>query len=61
MDCKKLVYTVDELGVVLGISRPTAYALVHKAGFPKIVVGRRILIPVDGLTAYLERESGVSA
>ena len=45
---------VDDLCGLLGISRPTAYELVHRADFPKVKVGRRILVPRAGLEKWLE-------
>lgn len=54
---EKLTLTVDELAQVMQISRPKAYELVHRADFPVIHIGRRVLIPVDGLKKWLEKES----
>ena len=51
-----LCYKVDDLCGLLGISRPTAYELVHKRDFPKIQVGRRILVPRAGLEKWLESQ-----
>lgn len=54
----KLVLNVEELSEVLGISRPVAYELIKKNGFPAIRVSeRRIVIPVDGLCRWLEAEA----
>ena len=44
---------VDDLCEILGVSRPTAYELVHRDGFPTIRVGRRILVPRAGLEKWL--------
>lgn len=50
--------TVEEMGDVLGISRPKAYELVHaKNGPPALRIGRCIRIPTAGLQAWMERES----
>ena len=51
-----LCYKVDDLCGLLSISRPTAYELVHKRDFPKIQVGRRILVPRAGLEKWLESQ-----
>ena len=48
-----LCVTVDDLCDLLRVSRPTAYSLVHKDGFPVIRVGRRFLIPRAGLERWL--------
>ena len=45
--------TVDELGEVLGISRPKAYELANREDFPKIRLGRRIIIPITGFNNWL--------
>ena len=50
MTNEKLTFTVDEMAAALGISRPVAYELSRKEGFPAIRVSeRRIIIPVDSL------------
>ena len=52
-----LCVTVDDLCDLLQVSRPTAYSLVHKDGFPVIRVGRRYLIPRAGLDRWLEEQT----
>ena len=54
---EKATLSVDELAQYLGISRPKAYELVHKAGFPKISIGRRIIVPKEALLAWMDREA----
>lgn len=50
----QLTLSVEELAKELGISRPVAYELVKKDGFPSVRVSeRRIVIPVDALRAWL--------
>lgn len=57
-DSKKLVLSVHELADTLGISRPVAYELTKKNGFPAVRVSeRRIIIPVEGLCRWLEAEA----
>lgn len=51
---EKLTLSVTEAAEVIGVSRPAMYNLVHCEGFPKKVVGRRILIPVKALERWLE-------
>lgn len=54
MENTKLTVTVNEMAKLLGISRPTAYELVKREGFPAIRVSeRRIIIPVDALNRWL--------
>ncbi len=42
---ERVVYTVDEVASLLGISRPTAHEGVKTGKIPSIKIGRRILIP----------------
>lgn len=54
MENNKLTITVDEMSKMLGISRPIAYDLTKKDGFPAIRISeRRIVIPVDALNKWL--------
>ena len=55
---EKLTVTVDELAKIVGVSRPTAYELIHKEGFPTVRIGRRIVIPLDSLKRWLEEQAG---
>lgn len=58
MTSEKLTFTVDEMATALGVSRPVAYELTRREGFPAIRVSeRRIIIPVDALKKWLDRES----
>ena len=57
---EKLTLSVDELAKQLGISRPLAYELTRRDGFPAIRLGeRRIVIPVDGLKRWLDSQCGM--
>lgn len=51
-----LCITVDEMGELLRLSRPTAYSLVHRDGFPVIRIGRRLLIVKSALEKWLENQ-----
>jgi predicted DNA-binding transcriptional regulator AlpA len=54
----KLAYSVPELADVLGIGRNAAYELVNRDDFPSIRISeKRIVIPIDGLKAWLEEQS----
>lgn len=55
---EKLTLSVEEMAQTLGISRPVAYELIKREGFPAIRVSeRRIIIPVDSLKQWLNREA----
>jgi len=45
--------SVIEAGRVLGLGKEGAYAAVHRGDIPAIKVGRRWLVPVDGLERLL--------
>lgn len=53
----KLFYTVNELYEILPLGRNALYSLIKKEGFPKITVGRKILIPVKGFNLWVENNS----
>ena len=62
MGNEKLAYSVTELAKVLNIGRNNAYDLVQRADFPAIRLSeRRIIVPVDGLKLWLERQTGREA
>lgn len=55
---EKLTVTVDEMAQMLGVSRPVAYQLAHREGFPAVRISdRRIVVPIDGLKAWLEAQA----
>ena len=53
----KLCLNSQEAANALGISLPTFYELSNRADFPRIKVGRRVLVPVEALRAWLAREA----
>ena len=56
-----LMLSVPEVTKVLGISRAGAYELVRSAGFPKIRIGNRIVVPRDKFIAWIDQHSEVDA
>lgn len=54
-----LMFSVPEVGEVLGISRAGAYKLVRSAGFPHIKTGNRIVVPRDKFIAWIDKNSEV--
>lgn len=57
---EKLVLNVAELAAELGISKPTAYELIKREGFPAVRVSeRRTVIPVEALKLWLVENSGL--
>ena len=51
-----LTLSVPEVAAVLGISRAGAYELVHSASFPKVKIGKRILVPKDKFIEWLDAQ-----
>ena len=57
MGNEKLTLSVEEMAQTLGISRPVAYELIKREGFPAIRVSeRRIIIPIESLKRWLDGE-----
>lgn len=56
---EKLTYTQKEAAAVMGVALNTVRDLCRQPDFPAIRVSpRRIVIPVDGLKAWLAHKSG---
>ena len=54
----KMTVSVEEMAVMLGISRSVAYQLTHEQGFPAIRVSeRRLIIPIKSLERWLEERA----
>jgi excisionase family DNA binding protein len=51
------VYTVEEAGKVLGLSRASSYQAAARGDIPTIRIGRRLLVPIKGLELLLEQGS----
>ena len=51
-----IMLSVTEVAKFLGISRTNTYELIHTTGFPKIQLGKRIVIPKDKLLEWLNRQ-----
>ncbi len=61
-DCKSFeelpaMLTANELAGALGISRAGAYALIHSKGFPTLRIGKRLMVPKDKLTAWIDHST----
>jgi excisionase family DNA binding protein len=56
----KVVFTVTEMGKILGIGRNAAYNAVSRGDIPVIRLGRRILISKVALDKWLAGDVGVS-
>lgn len=49
--------TAEELAGALGISRAGAYALIHSKGFPTLRIGKRLMVPKEKLSAWINRNT----
>ena len=54
-----LTLTAPEVGEVLGISRAAAYELVRSNGFPRMIIGTRILVPRDKFIQWIDEQTEV--
>ena len=52
------VLTVPEAAAYLRVSKPTMYNLINRADFPKVKIGRKIIIPRTEFMNWLHREAG---
>ena len=54
---EKLAISLNELAKVMGIGLNRARDMVNTPGFPVIRFGKRILIPVEPLKAWMAKQS----
>lgn len=55
---ERLAYSVEEAAVLLGISRTSCYIACQKGELPSRLIGRRRVVPVAALRAYLAAQDG---
>ena len=48
--------SVEEMADYFGISRSAAYQLIHRADFPALRIGRRVVIPVERLNEWVNSQ-----
>ena len=48
--------TVKNVASAMGISQVRAYELAKSEGFPKITIGKRIVIPKDAFISWLHKQ-----
>lgn len=54
---EKLTLSIPEVAQVLGVSKPTAYALANSEGFPILHIGKRKVVPAQGLREWIQKNS----
>ena len=52
-----LAVSAAEAARLLGVSRPTVYSLLNREDFPSFRVGNRVLVSVDGLRDWIDRQT----
>lgn len=50
----KTCLKVSDIAIILGISRARAYELVNSDGFPRIVMGKRLIIPRQAFMDWID-------
>jgi len=50
-----VMLNVKEVANILRISRAGAYNLINSEGFPKMAVGKRVLVPRDDLRQWIKQ------
>lgn len=56
---ERMALSVAEVQESLGIGRNAVYNLVNRADFPKIRMGRKIIIPREAFLRWLEQQTAV--
>lgn len=56
-DLERMIYTVCEIAVILGIGKNAAYDLMHQEGFPSVRVGRRVIVPKEAFARWLDEQA----
>ena len=47
----------EDVAAVLGVSRANAYIIMHSKGFPKMQIGKRVLVTKDNLKAWMDKNT----
>lgn len=50
----------EDVARILGVSRANAYAIMHSRGFPKLQIGKRIMVTKDKFREWIDTKSGGS-
>ena len=54
-----LMLNAEDIKDVMNISRAGAYQLMHREDFPKIIIGKRIVVPRDKFLEWLENSAAI--
>lgn len=55
-----LMLSVQDVAIVLGISKTSAYELVRSKGFPVLKIGSRLVVPKEKFREWIEHNTGGS-
>ena len=47
----------EDVADILGVSRANAYVIMHSKGFPKMQIGKRIMVTKEKLQEWMETQS----
>ena len=56
-----LMLNAEDVQSVMNISRAGAYQLMHRADFPTIVIGKRMVVPRAKFVEWVEHNTGHGA
>ena len=56
-----VIINAERLAMILGVSRTTAYELMHSDAFPTFRIGSRICVKKDHLLAWIDKEAGIAS
>lgn len=54
---ERLLLRPSEAADVAGVSRTTAYMLLASGAWPKVIIGKSIRVPLDGLREWIARNT----
>jgi hypothetical protein len=53
-------YTVEDIGRIFCCGKEKAYEIVHSQGFPKMVIGRHILVQPEALQKWINQHKNLT-
>ena len=54
MNVERMTITIEQAGVMLGVSRALAYQMAHSGQLPIIRCGHRLLVPLKAFESMLD-------
>lgn len=52
-----LMLNAEDIKTIMNISRAGAYQLMHRADFPTILIGKRMVVPRDKFLEWIEKNT----